>query len=349
VGNAAAALLAIRLFSFAKYRYKFVIEHQAQSQENTKIEIAVRPLQKPDLPVAEHLFRIAFGTFFGLPDPAMFAHDTSYVKTRWGANPGAAFVAETNGEIVGSNLATNWGSVGFFGPLSIRPDLWDKGIGKRLMQPIMELFDNWGTTHAGLFTFAHSPKHIALYHKFGFCPRFLTAIMAKAVDATKSVAGWTAFSSATPEERETLLNACREVTEAVYAGLNLELEIRAVANQSLGDTVLLWNADKLTGFAVCHTGAGSEAGNGACYIKFAAVRPGQNAEQNFNRLLAACEEMAASRGLARLVAGVNTARYDAFRQLLTCGFRTEFQGVAMQKPNEAGYNRPDVYVIDDWR
>jgi hypothetical protein len=25
------------------------------------------------------------------------------------------------------------------------------------------------------------------------------------------------------------------------------------------------------------------------------------------------------------------------------------QGVAMQRPNAEGFNRPDVYVIDDWR
>ncbi len=31
------------------------------------------------------------------------------------------------------------------------------------------------------------------------------------------------------------------------------------------------------------------------------------------------------------------------------GFRTEFQGVAMHHPNEEGYSRPGVYVIDDWR
>jgi hypothetical protein len=25
------------------------------------------------------------------------------------------------------------------------------------------------------------------------------------------------------------------------------------------------------------------------------------------------------------------------------------QGLAMDRPDEAGYNRPDVYIIDDWR
>jgi len=31
------------------------------------------------------------------------------------------------------------------------------------------------------------------------------------------------------------------------------------------------------------------------------------------------------------------------------GFRTFLTGVAMQRPNAAGYNRPDCFVLDDWR
>jgi hypothetical protein len=86
-----------------------------------------------------------------------------------------------------------------------------------------------------------------------------------------------------------------------------------------------------------------------CYIKFGAVRPGADAEQKFNCLLDACEELAASQNLSCLTAGVNTARHEAYRQMLARGFRAELLGVAMQKPNETGYNRPGVYLIDDWR
>ena len=35
--------------------------------------------------------------------------------------------------------------------------------------------------------------------------------------------------------------------------------------------------------------------------------------------------------------------------MLTHGFRTDIQGVAMHRPNEPGYSRPGVYLIDDWR
>jgi GNAT superfamily N-acetyltransferase len=131
--------------------------------------------------------RLAFGTFLGVPDPASFMGDASYVRTRWEASPDAAFAAEINNELVGSNFATNWGSVGFFGPLTIRPDLWDRGLGKLLMEPVLACFDQWQTKHAGLFTFAQSQKHIGLYQRFGFYPRFLTAIMSKPVKQARKL------------------------------------------------------------------------------------------------------------------------------------------------------------------
>ena len=150
------------------------------------MSITIRPLQEDDLPPTRRIIRLAFGTLLGVPDPENFRSDTDYATTRWLADPSAAFVAEMDGEVVGSNFATRWGSVGFFGPLTVRPGLWDKGIGQQLMEPIIDCFERWKLTHAGLYTFAHSPKHIGLYQRYGFWPRFLTAIMSKAVDAPRT-------------------------------------------------------------------------------------------------------------------------------------------------------------------
>jgi hypothetical protein len=113
------------------------------------------------------------------------------------------------------------------------------------------------------------------------------------------------------------------LTEAIYEGLDVGREIRAVAEQKLGDTILLWTGSRLTGLAVCHSGAETEAGSGVCYVKFGAARTGADEEQDFRRLLDACEEMASSQNLSRLVAGVNTARHEAYRQMLALGFRTD--------------------------
>jgi predicted N-acetyltransferase YhbS len=323
--------------------------------EQARTSTSIRPLRESELEEADHIFRLAFGTFLGLPDPLTFMGDAGYVRTRWQADPASAFAAEVDGELVGSNFATDWGSVGFFGPLSVRPDLWDKGIGARLVEPAMERFAEWEIEHAGLFTWSHSPKHSYLYQKFGFWARFLTAIMSKSVVERLMVgedepeSSWSRFSALSEEDREDTLEASGELTGAVYDGLDVAGEIRAVASQDLGDTVLLQGDSELTGLAVCHCGAGTEAGSGACYVKFGAIRPGPDAGRNFERLLDACEALAAAEGMQVLIAGANMGRHEAYRALLARGFRTEIQGVTMHRPNEPGYNRPSVYIIDDWR
>src|SRR5918997_6918010 len=110
--------------------------------DEARASVSIRPLEENELEEADRIFRLAFGTFLGLPDPLMFMGDAGYVRTRWQADPASAFAAEADGELVGSNFATNWGSVGFFGPLTVEPDLWNKGIGSRLMDPIEECFAN---------------------------------------------------------------------------------------------------------------------------------------------------------------------------------------------------------------
>jgi hypothetical protein len=240
-------------------------------------------------------------------------------------------------------------SVGFFGPLTVRPDLWDHGVGQHLMEPIMGCFETWGNRHLGLFTFSQSPKHLELYRRYGFWPRFLTAVMRKQVATPADVFDRARYSDLSAAERPDYLGACHDLTDAVYEGLDLEREIVATHAQGLGDTVLLQGGAALDGLAVCHCGPGSEAGTDVCFVKFGAVRPGAGAGDRFERLLDACEQLAAERGLGQLDAGMNLGRPDAYQRLINRGFRTWLQGVTMHRPNESGYSHPDAYVIDDWR
>jgi GNAT superfamily N-acetyltransferase len=311
--------------------------------------VTVRPLREDDLDAADLVCRTAFGTFVGAPEPHRFFGDAEPLRNRWRADPEAAFAAERDGVLVGSNLLARWGSFGYFGPLSVRPDLWGAGVAKRLLEATMDLFTTWGTPHLGLFTFAHSAKHVGLYRRFGFFPRFLTVVMAKPVTARERLVPEALWSTLGPDAREATLQACGALTGAILDGLDVGPEIRAVAALGLGETVLVRDEAGLAGLAVCHCGPGTEAGRGACYVKFGAARPGPGAPRTFERLLDACEALAAERGLGRLVAGVNTERADAWSAMLARGFRTEIQGVAMLRPNEPGHNRPDVFVCDDWR
>ena len=313
------------------------------------MEVTIRPLRKEDLPNADHIMRLAFGTFMQMPEPEKFGEGTDHVKTRWIADPNAVFAAEISGKLVGSNFVTRWGSFGFFGPLTVHPDFWDKGVAKRLLEPTMELFSKWGVSHTALFTFADSPKHLGLYQKFGFWPRYLTPVMSKTLQTSGESGKWSKFSDVPDVEREQYLAKCRNLSSSVCKGLDLKREILAVQDQKLGDTVMLWEDDTLTGFAVCHSGPGTEAGSDTCYIKFATAGKGLNAGDAFSMLLKACEEYARMQEMNKVLAGVNTACHNAYRKMIADGFRTDFIGVLMLRPNQPAFDDSDSYVICDLR
>src|SRR5262245_18697270 len=196
---------------------------------------SLRPLAERDLPTADRIFRLAFGTFVGVPDPLQFYAGADFVGTRWRTDPTRAFVAEVDGQVVGSNFATNWGSIGFFGPLTVHPDLWGAGIGKRLMEPIMERFAAWDTRLSGLFTFPHSPTHLCLYQRFGFHPQALTPILAKPVSGGHRTEEGTELSSLSPVDKAAFLKEAATLSDLCYAGLDLTSEILGTESAGLGE------------------------------------------------------------------------------------------------------------------
>jgi predicted N-acetyltransferase YhbS len=308
----------------------------------------VRAMREADLAAADRVFRLAFGTFLGLPDPSSFAGDADYVRSRFAAFPDRAFVAERDAEVVGSIFVARWGSFAFLGPVTTRPDCWDQGVGKRLLEPVLEQFAAWRVSLAGLYTFAQSPKHVGLYSKYGFWPRALTALMARPVSKA-SGDGVLRFSRLSERERADWIGACAELTGRIYAGLDVDDEIGAVQRLGLGDTLIVPGKSGVDAFAVCHWGRGLEGGSGTLYVKFGAARAGPGAEGRLERLLAACNGVARDEGLAVVLAGVNAAREGAWRTMTRAGFRGVLQGVAMLRDNAEGYNRPDAFVLDDWR
>jgi len=306
-------------------------------------------MRADDLDAADRVLRLAFGTFRGLLDPDAAFGDSDLVRTRFRSAPEQAWVAEVDGEVVGSIFAARWGSFGVLGPLTVDPGLWDRGIGGRLLEPVLDAFERWGLRQAGLFTFADSAKHLGLYQKHGFWPGSLVVVTSKATDP--AAAHPYVLLSAEPDSRRSgVLEEIRELTDEILGGLDLGGEIAAALEQRLGDAVLLRGDAGLEGVAVCHCGPGSEAGSDTCYVKFAAARPGQGAGDRFERLLDACEAFAADARLGRLVAGTDTGRLDAYRRLLARGSRIDRIGLAMRlRPEQPDFDTPAHHVVDDRR
>jgi GNAT superfamily N-acetyltransferase len=313
-----------------------VVEQINAEQINAK-QIKIGLLKQSELAEAHRIICMAFGTFLGLPNPLEFMGDRNFMTPRWRSQHVKVIAARDGERLIGSNAITRWGSFGFFGPLTVLPEYWDRGVAQKLLEATVKTFDKWGVRQTGLYTFAQSAKHIALYQKFGYWPRYLTAIMKFKPEQRGDAP---ALLSALPKnQREQAIESCRKLANRVDKGLDLTGEIRAALAQRTGDVVLAKNA-----FAICLNGPGSEGGEKICYVKFGAARD----SGSFDNLLEACEAFAASRDAA-VEAGVNLAREGAFRQVRSRGYQVMTQGVAMQRPHADGFNRPGVWVIDDWR
>jgi hypothetical protein len=157
------------------------------------------------------------------------------------------------------------------------------------------------------------------------------------------------FSQCDNQQRCEAIMACRQLCGKIYDGLDLSLEIEAIAAQNLGDTVLMWGENDLQGFAACHVGTGTEAGNGVCFVKFGAVAPSVNSRDNFARLLLSCEAFAKQVHTNQIVLGVNSACKEAYETTVSAGFRMLRTGIAMHRPNLPGFSKAGDFVIDDLR
>ena len=78
------------------------------SQKSKASNISIHVMERTELEEPRRIFRVAFGTFIGVPEPQTFWADREYVFTRWQSDPQAALVAQVDGKLAGSNFATNW-------------------------------------------------------------------------------------------------------------------------------------------------------------------------------------------------------------------------------------------------
>jgi hypothetical protein len=300
-----------------------------------------------DVAAADEVLRLAFGKAFGLSDPKTFMGEGSYVRPRFRASPQTALVATQDDKVVGSIFATRWGSLAFGGPLSVHPDIWDRRVASSLVDTCMDIVNNWNCSAQMAVTFPNSTKHIHLYGRYGLWPRFLSAIFS--ATPRPLATNVSRFARLSDAEQRSVLHDCRDITDAIWDGLDVTTEILAINEQGIGDTVLLLDGDRVDGFACCHWGPNSEAETGVCHVKIGAARSGLRAKERLERLLDACESLAHGESRARMTVGANMARFETYQMLLSRSYTIELLRVAVHKDNVAAYNRAGVFMLDDLR
>ena len=340
------------------------VDRVGQDSQGRSAKVQIRRIRKGYLSRVRDVIEQTFGDFLERQlgtRPRQPFGGAQYVHHRWLMEPWGCFVAEEDqSKIVGTALGVTWGSLGLLGPIAVLTHYQNQDIGQQLIQAVQEFFDENKATLHGVVTYPTSPKHLLLFHKFGYRPKGLIAIMSRAIDradakavgpgrAAKNGLAVRRYSALEETKKKAALIRFHRVTNAICRGMDVAKEIEIVDGLALGDTLLLERGRDLLGFAVYHAPGVSEAPAGALYVKFLALDPQHRKPEVLEQFVAAIEDLAHEQGLSRVILPVYTRYWQAYSTLLRCGYRIDFTMVRMQHGKPEDYEDGSHLVLDDWR
>jgi predicted N-acetyltransferase YhbS len=328
-------------------------------------KVQIRRVRKGDLSKIRDVMEQAFGDFLERQlgtRPRQAFGGAQYVHHRWLMEPWGCFVAEEDSsKIVGAALAVTWGTVGVLGPVAVLTNYHNQTIGQQLIRAAQDFFEENKATLHGCVTYPTSAKHLYLYHKFGYRPRHLTAVMSRTIDRNparvaaavpkpaKAPLTVRRFSTLEEAKKKAALARIHKITNAICRGLDLAKEIEIVDGLALGDTLLLERGRDLVGFAICHTPGVSEAPSGALYVKFLGIDPAQRKPEHLEQFVAMVEAFGQELGVQRVILPVYSRYWIAYNLLVQCGYQIDFTMIRMQRGKPEDYENPADLVLDDWR
>src|SRR5689334_10570719 len=138
------------------------------------MSIILRPPTAADIPATAQL---VFDAFASIHDRHNFPRDFPTLESAqgfaqmWMMHPkiwGVLAVRESDGKIVGCNFLNERNSVPGVGPICVDPTLQASGIGKRLMQAVIERGQSIGAKSIRLMQDAFNTASMSLYASLGF-------------------------------------------------------------------------------------------------------------------------------------------------------------------------------------
>jgi predicted N-acetyltransferase YhbS len=157
------------------------------------------------------------------------------------AHPGVyGVVVERDGRVVGSNFLDERSSIAGVGPITVDPTIQDRGIGRRLMEAVLERAAARGFAGVRLVQAAYHARSLALYTKLGFQVREPLACM------QGPPLGMAIPGRAVRPARDADLESCNRVCQAVH-GHDRAGEMRDAIGA--GTATVVEHAGRITGYA----------------------------------------------------------------------------------------------------
>ncbi len=157
------------------------------------------------------------------------------------AHPGLyCVVAERDGRVVGSNCLDERSAIAGVGPITVQPDAQNHGVGRALMEAVLNRARERGFAGVRLLQAAYHNRSLSLYTKLGFSSREPISVM-QGPAIKRAIEGCVIRPAAVTD-----LEAINEVCERVH-GHNRAGEMRDSIEQ--GTAVVVERQGRVTGYA----------------------------------------------------------------------------------------------------
>ena len=240
------------------------------------------------------------------------------------AGDGAMIWRDSEGQLAGFNMVHHSGSEGWMGPLAVRPDRQNAGLGKVMIPAGIEWLRERGVTTIGLETMPRTVENIGFYSRLGFVPAHMTVTVTR--DLPRRGGAIPEALSVSPEERTAQLAECRGLTDRFAPKTDFTRELSLTQELRIGDTALVREGRRLRGFALWHSAplAAGRPQEEVRVLKLVAEDLGA-----FESLVGAVQNAALAEGILRVGFRCQTAYGAAYSRLIDLGYRVHWTDLRM--------------------
>lgn len=208
------------------------------------MDVKLRPGTPEDAEVCGRICYEAFGAIAGehnFPSDFPASEVAAGLASMLLGHPGFySVVAEVNGKVVGSNFLDERSTIPGVGPVTVDPAVQNTGVGRTLMQDVLQRASDRGAPGVRLLQAAYHGRSLSLYAKLGFQVRDLLACM-QGTPPTGEIPGYHARATTTAD-----VEACTAVCRRVH-GHDREGEVRDAIAQ--GTALVVEHDGRITGYA----------------------------------------------------------------------------------------------------
>lgn len=258
-----------------------------------------------------------------------------------GAAEGALVWRDASKQLAAFNMVHRSGAEGWMGPLAVRPDRQGEGIGRTIVEEGIRRLEAGGARVIGLETMPRTIENIGFYSGLGFRPGHLTVTLGR--DLTGP-----GVSSSLLLSRGNVgagIRSCRVATDAAANGVDFSREIELTLDHRLGDVTLMYEHERLAGYALWHVAPLAE---GRAPDELRVLKLVARDLPLFRRLVSAVECDAWAAGARRIAIRCQSVYRSAYGALVDSGYRVHWTDLRMTLQGKGEEGKGEAIVFSNW-